>query len=167
MHSYVYSGTISSDSWGDGDKPKSRTSQWKVAAKWLPGSIAIMILLIFPANLAGEVRNFGNYDPIRYREWLYAKIARNPLEGEAAATTQHGEEQKPLMMDEEQAIDMPAYPPIKSHLHSEASSITTGTSWMASRSSDDGIMKRELGPKLLCFLVQGQEGSITVRIPLS
>lgn len=155
----MYSGTISADSWGDDDQTNRSSGNWKVVAKWIPGSIVVAILLFFPSNLAGETRNYGKYDPVLYREWRYAKIARNAFEGEASATT-HNEEVKPLMRDEEEAIDMPAYPPTRSYESLETSS--TVTSWPAAKFPGHAVMKRELGPKFLCFVFQEANGDLTV-----
>lgn len=38
--------------------------------------------MTFPANLAGEIRNGGFYDPFPYRYWGYPKAARNIYENE-------------------------------------------------------------------------------------
>ncbi|KAK7754355.1 hypothetical protein SLS62_003648 [Diatrype stigma] len=159
-NSMMYSGTINTDSWGD-DETTGTSVTGKVVAGWIPGSIAVLILLFFPTNLAGETRNFGNYDPVQYREWLYAKIPRNTFEGEASATTRE-DETKPLIRDEEEAIDMPAYVSAQRNQHHSENS-SAAASWSLPDSSLDGMMKRELGPKFLCFLVQGQDGSTTYR----
>lgn len=157
--SMMYSGTINADSWGD-DETRGTSVTGKVVAGWIPGSIAVLNLLFFPSNLEGETRNFGKYDPVQYREWLYAKIPRNTFEGEASATTQE-DATKPLIRDEEEAIDVPAYIPTqRNQYYSETSSAAALRS--LSGSSTDGIMKRELGPKFLCVLVREQDGSITV-----
>lgn len=156
----MYSGTTHADSWGDDNETTGTSVNGRLVAGWIPGSIAVLILLFFPTNLEGETRNFGNYDPVQYREWLYAKIPRNTFEGEASATTQE-EERKPLMRDEEEAIDMPAYSTTERNQSSLGSS-SAAVSLSLPGSSADGMMKRELGPKFLCFLAQDRNGNIAV-----
>lgn len=160
----MYSGTIESDPWGDNNASASNhvKAAAKLAIRWVPGSVAIMILLFFPVNLVGEVRNFGNYDPIRYREWLCAKIPRNAYEGKSAAasTTQQEQRQhketRPLMLDEEQTIDMPTWS------SQQTISWTIASGPVPKSSSEVGIMKRDLGPKYLCFFLEGEDRTMTV-----
>ncbi|KAH0841810.1 hypothetical protein FOPE_06645 [Fonsecaea pedrosoi] len=52
--------------------------QWlHVGLRWLPTCIGLLVLMIFPTDVHGQVRNNGNYDPVPYRYWSYPLCARN------------------------------------------------------------------------------------------
>ena len=123
---------------------------------WLPGSLWILVLLLWPfTRLAGETRNGEKYDPILYRDWCYAKTARNPLENRAGAPRHVPEldedikEDTSLLRprtDAEDEVEM------QSLSSSTQPSLCRTPSAQAFEPDDDTVSKRELGPRYLCFL---------------
>ncbi len=55
-----------------------KQEQWlHVGLRWLPASIGLLLLMSYPTDIEGQVRNHGNYDPVPYRYWSYPVTARN------------------------------------------------------------------------------------------
>ncbi|KIW98631.1 uncharacterized protein Z519_00292 [Cladophialophora bantiana CBS 173.52] len=55
-----------------------KREQWlHVGLRWLPTCIGLLLLMTFPTDIEGQVRNHGNYDPVPYRYWSYPLSARN------------------------------------------------------------------------------------------
>ncbi|KAJ9617095.1 hypothetical protein H2200_000816 [Cladophialophora chaetospira] len=55
-----------------------KQEQWlHVGVRWLPACIGMLLLLSYPTDISGQVRNHGNYDPVPYRYWSYPVTARN------------------------------------------------------------------------------------------
>ncbi|KAF2084847.1 hypothetical protein K490DRAFT_47991 [Saccharata proteae CBS 121410] len=53
-------------------------SSMALVLTWIPACVALLVLLHIPRNLEGETQNGGFYDPIRYMDWGYPKVPRNP-----------------------------------------------------------------------------------------
>lgn len=51
-----------------------------MAAKWIPSCAVILLCLFIPAEVSGEVRNGGKYDPLPYKFWGYPYHAKNAKE---------------------------------------------------------------------------------------
>ncbi|KAI0130288.1 hypothetical protein BJ170DRAFT_309206 [Xylariales sp. AK1849] len=161
---WMYSGTINSDPWQDHHGTQSSPDYFPVFVKWLPGSLAILLLLCFPTDLEGEFRNGGYYDPVRYRDWLYDKFARNSYENEAAslpASQAKHEETAPLVENEEGDYDLPEYPKgSRQYSRANLDVVSLSSKNMAAHVLD---IRRELGPKSLCFLMHDGIGGYTYR----
>lgn len=57
------------------------SKRWLILyGRWTIGLIPLLLLLSWPATLDGQIRNGGYYDPVRYRDWRYPKVARNHRE---------------------------------------------------------------------------------------
>ncbi|CAF9904239.1 MAG: hypothetical protein HETSPECPRED_003460 [Heterodermia speciosa] len=52
--------------------------------KWVPACAAILLLMIFPVQVSGEVRNGGKYDSLAYKFWGYPYHPKNPQEARTA-----------------------------------------------------------------------------------
>ena len=158
--SWIYSGTLNDDPWDE--HPPSTTKSSSVYLKWVPGSLAIMFLLFIPSNLEGEFRNGGNYDPVRHRDWLYDQVPKNVFEAMPSAKES---ESLPLIgkggraSSDDEGYHLPDYPRPKNYRLEE----TRGSSSSIARESRELIMTRELGPKILCFLVRDASGALTYR----
>ncbi|EXJ60457.1 hypothetical protein A1O7_04610 [Cladophialophora yegresii CBS 114405] len=55
-----------------------KQEQWvHVGVRWLPACFGLLVLMSYPTDIEGQVRNHGNYDPVPYRYWSYPVTARN------------------------------------------------------------------------------------------
>ncbi|KAJ6041237.1 uncharacterized protein N7446_010870 [Penicillium canescens] len=55
-------------------------AQLKTWFNYPVGAVIIFVLLFFPADLDGEPRHNGQYEPFKYHYWGYAPISSNPYE---------------------------------------------------------------------------------------
>ncbi|SMR47585.1 unnamed protein product [Zymoseptoria tritici ST99CH_3D1] len=53
---------------------------WTAFAKWIPSTIALSVMLLFPGDVSGQERNGGCYDVFPYKSYTYPKAARNQFE---------------------------------------------------------------------------------------
>ncbi|KAF2492943.1 hypothetical protein BU16DRAFT_94338 [Lophium mytilinum] len=62
----------------------TKTQLALLCLKYLPAAMALVLVIGFPGNVEGEVRNGGRYDCFPYKFHGYSKVARNMLEEKAA-----------------------------------------------------------------------------------
>ncbi|KAF2162115.1 hypothetical protein M409DRAFT_69329 [Zasmidium cellare ATCC 36951] len=62
------------------DENTPASDYWYAAAKWIPATAALTVMLMFPGNASGQERNGGRYDPFPYKFYNYPKAARNTFE---------------------------------------------------------------------------------------
>ncbi|KAF7189776.1 hypothetical protein HII31_08883 [Pseudocercospora fuligena] len=123
----------------------------RAIALCIPGSIAVLLLLFWPARLDGKVRNHGNYDPVRYQHWGYPRVARNPKENASVAIREPNDDEVPLLAHGHSPGDI--------ELASDPSHAELNNSWKATGSlgsqhsmpGDSGTIQRSLFPRYLCF----------------
>lgn len=115
--------------------------------------------LLWPKNLEGVTRNGGFYDPVRYRDWAYPKVARNKYEdqdrGSSSFEETGGAENRPLLQDD---VEMNAI----SHL--PANSLSVQKAEVDADDEWDDLPARRFGPEYLCFLTDGPEGYETWKV---
>ncbi|KAL8773578.1 MAG: hypothetical protein Q9209_001683 [Squamulea sp. 1 TL-2023] len=99
--------------------------------KWVPSCIAILLLMIYPVQVAGEVRNNGRYDGLAYKFWSYPYHARNAQEDRTESLGQ--------------ATNL-----LQSNVALAQQSRNT-------KSALNPIAERPIEPKYLCFLL-GKQG---------
>ncbi|KIX98564.1 uncharacterized protein Z520_05865 [Fonsecaea multimorphosa CBS 102226] len=69
--------------YGSGESSSAGVGAWKqeqwlhIGLRWLPTCIGLLLLMTFPTDVQGQVRNHGYYDPVPYRYWSYPLSARN------------------------------------------------------------------------------------------
>ncbi|KAK7509747.1 hypothetical protein IWZ03DRAFT_418882 [Phyllosticta citriasiana] len=130
-----------------------------VALKWLPSCILMIFMLLIPQNLEGEERNKGFYDPIRYRDWGYTKVARNPAENRPNRSHQEHEDDESATLLQEQSLQ-PSRPCLDHRrIPSWTSAVSDSDSLMDARYDD--LPGRHFRPRYLCFL--NPEGGSTTR----
>lgn len=110
---------------------------------WIPASLLLQFVMLWPRNLEGEIRNNGWYDPVRYRDWKYTRSARNPFED----LSNKMDEDLPLL-DLESKHDV--------EMASRSSDATYRCRTQPSNYVDKAIIKRLHGPRYLCFLERSQ-----------
>ncbi|KAK8154625.1 hypothetical protein IWX90DRAFT_61387 [Phyllosticta citrichinensis] len=131
-----------------------------VALKWLPSCILMIFMLLIPQNLEGEERNKGFYDPIRYRDWGYTKVARNPAENRPSRSHQEHEDDESAKLLQEQSLQ-PSRPCLDHRrIPSWTSAVSDSDSLMDARYDD--MPGRHFRPRYLCFLTP--EGGSTTRL---
>ncbi|KAI0894946.1 hypothetical protein F4806DRAFT_503341 [Annulohypoxylon nitens] len=115
-----------------------------LAIIWVPCCLLLLISLVMPANLEGQMRNGGFYDPILYRDWGRPKISRNPYEAQAQSDSG--------------VIDTSAYEDTEAAAISRPIPIFQARSNVADDDSDI-ILPRHFGPRYLCFLKNNKQGN--------
>ncbi|KAI0847440.1 hypothetical protein F5Y00DRAFT_271177 [Daldinia vernicosa] len=112
---------------------------------WFPCCLILALLLIIPQNLEGQFKNQGFYDPIHYRDWRYPRVSRNRYEGQNEDESEEEKVQHKPRDIEARAISRP---------------ITAAYGRPATTNDDsDGLLPRHFGPRYLCFVTEGHEGS--------
>ncbi|KAI1779817.1 hypothetical protein F4818DRAFT_154610 [Hypoxylon cercidicola] len=132
---------------------------------WIPCCLLLAIMLIIPQNFEGEIRNGGYYDPIRYRDWGYAKLPRNRYEMQEQSDVPRKEvdevedEARPFLhggADNDMEMG-----PISHHTTTTSHSLTSGETYKNSNEKlHDELLPRHFGPRYLCFLKDGPYGSM-------
>ncbi|KAL6715239.1 hypothetical protein ACLMJK_007503 [Lecanora helva] len=99
-----------------------------MSLKWLPACAAILLLMVFPVQASGEVRNGGKYDPLPYKFWGYPYHSRNTREARMEMSTQSIQPSTPTQSQGRQKENTALNP----------------------------IMERPVEPTYLCFLRDSQ-----------
>lgn len=141
-------------------------SDFTLALIWIPCCILLAIMLIIPQNFEGDIRNNGYYDPIRYRDWGYAKSPRNRYEMENRTDVPRKEvddmedEARPFLHNDADG-DM-EMGPISHHTTTISRSLTPGDTYYKGSSEDlpDELLPRHFGPRNLCFLKDAPPGPL-------
>ncbi|KAL1387662.1 hypothetical protein HDK64DRAFT_328493 [Phyllosticta capitalensis] len=130
-----------------------------VALKWLPSCILMIFMLLMPKNLEGEHRNKGFYDPIRYKDWGYTKVARNPAENRRISAGHENEDDESAALLHQEKIQPSR--PCQDHrrIPSWTSAVSDSDSLMDARYDD--LPGRHFRPRYLCFLTP--DGGCTTR----
>ncbi|KAF2139490.1 uncharacterized protein K452DRAFT_320163 [Aplosporella prunicola CBS 121167] len=134
----------------------SRAESWIILGlKWLPSCTMMLFMLLIPQNLEGDFRNNGFYDPVRYKDWGYAKTAKNPAENRQQDQNNESDEaeEAPLLHSppNDGDIELPSYP-TENHLlavrPTEEDDFDTDF---------DYLPARQFRPRYLCFLNSAAE----------
>jgi hypothetical protein len=104
--------------------------------------------LLIPQDLEGSIRNNGFYDPIRYRDWGYAKVSRNAAEDRNQRWDRLGEpgEGAPLLSDDIEMTLVDQKFSLGATLERELDD------------DDDDMPARHFRPRYLCFLREDSAG---------
>ncbi|KAI0175862.1 hypothetical protein GGR52DRAFT_538493 [Hypoxylon sp. FL1284] len=161
---WMYSLYLRSKGSEEDDQPGDG-SMLTLAVVWIPCCILLALMLFIPQNFVGEIRNGGYYDPVRYRDWRYAKSPRNQYERQARRPATRKEANEPE--DETQPFlqegDMEMGP--ISHYPTTTTTRTLASSEAYNYNSEklpeklpDELMQRHTGPRYLCFLDRNPDG---------
>ncbi|KAL8905628.1 MAG: hypothetical protein Q9171_006603 [Xanthocarpia ochracea] len=99
--------------------------------KWIPSCVAILLLMLYPIQDSGEVRNNGKYDPFPYKFWGYPYHARNA---------------------QERKLEMKGRP---SGLAQPSTALQTDF-LQGTTSALNPVLERPVEPKYLCFLKKSE-----------
>ncbi|KAI1761379.1 hypothetical protein GGR53DRAFT_29363 [Hypoxylon sp. FL1150] len=151
-------------------------SRFMLILIWVPCCLLLAIMLLIPQNFEGEIRNGGYYDPVRYRDWGYAKAPRNRYEKQEEKDANRKEvdeaedESRPFL-HEDMGGDM-EMGPVSHHTTTTNRSLTSGETYQnpssyfsneklqSSEKLPEEMLPRHFGPRFLCFLKPDPSGSL-------
>jgi hypothetical protein len=117
--------------------------------------------IVWPSTLDPPLRNSGLYDPVRYRDWYYADVARNPRDNEDeyadddVDTRQGRLSAFELHHSEQFGSDVPLQESITLAAESAPAPLQRGQ-----------VPERSFGPRRLCFIDHEANGEYPVYKPM-
>lgn len=114
--------------------------------------------LIIPQDLEGTIRNGGNYDPVRYRDWGYSKESRNKAENRQVIDEpleEAGESTR--LLSKRGDLELSTYP-------DDAQDEPKKFPGVEDIDADfDDLPARQFRPRYLCFITEDHTGKMSVQ----
>ncbi|KAK8120018.1 uncharacterized protein PG998_004644 [Apiospora kogelbergensis] len=137
-----------------------------IGLKWIPSCLLILVMLLWPQNLEGTLKNGGYYDRVYAFDRQYPMVARNQREnrnqdqvGEVDEREAGDEEARQPLLYNGDDIEMTSIaPPVASM--SAAAAINHRSDPTDVEEDYDDLLPRHFGPRWLCFLQYNTAGDV-------